>query len=33
MKIDMETIVDKVTSTLREQNQTPKSDDGHTYRQ
>ena len=32
MKIDMETIVDKVTSTLREQNQTPKSDDGHTNR-
>jgi len=34
MKIDMETIVDKVTSTLREQqNQMPKSDDGRKDRQ
>jgi len=34
MKIDMETIVDKVTSTLREQqSQIPKSDDGRKDRQ
>ncbi len=33
MKIDMETIVDKVTSTLREQNQAPNADSGSKDRQ